>query len=65
MNTRVVTVVLLSALAAAGGCANQLSLDVGAEPDDDRFEAIRRRLAITIEPGSTCLAPRNPEHDLS
>lgn len=36
------------------GChADSVSLDVGAGPHGDRFDSIRRRLAITILPGPT------------
>lgn len=42
---------ILAAIAAAG-CQSDLALDVGADSGEDRFDAIRRRLPITIEPGT-------------
>lgn len=39
--------------AIAIGCHGGLSLDASSDLTDDGFEAIRRRLAITIESGPT------------
>ena len=52
MRTRQYTVWMLTVFGIAIGCQHDLTLDVGAGSSVDRFESIRRRLAITIEPGA-------------